>query len=58
MRKTPERYFGPCVPPSSAFPKNERDLLSMSRMMARMAQTVYRVTLKPRLPEGTVKGVP
>ena len=41
-----EIYFGIVGPPSSAFPKNDKDLLRHMRASPRVATTVYRKILK------------
>ena len=49
-----QMIFGTLGPPSSAFPKKGTNLLTMSRVMPRMAQMVYRVTENERVPEFTL----
>ena len=58
MRKTPEKYLGHEGPPSSACPKNGTNRRVTIKAMARTAQVEYNVTLKPREPAFTLKGVP
>ena len=46
--------MGITVPPNSALPKSDTDLLNISNMTARIAVTVYKVTLNPREPDSTL----
>ena len=58
IKRAQHRYLGMTAPPSSPFPKNA-SLRRRTRMdKAIVANTVYRLTLKPSVPGSTTKSFP
>ena len=55
---TPEAYFGPAGPPSSALPKTLSDLRTMSKITQMIAVMAYNNTLNPSAPASTLNSPP